>query len=258
MEESSLIFRSIDGVALDATVVRVPEPQGSVLMIHGMTATKDEGGMYSRLAQALASEAVDSLRFSFRGHGQSGGEQTSATIAGEMGDLLAAIMQWRELGGTNLNVVASSFGAVALLALSSVTDLRMNRLVLWNPVLDLCHTFLEPGLPWGRKNFGMERVRESFSSGWLSNDGFRLSAALFAEMPHYDIQAYFAALPTPSLVIHGSDDSYVSFEIAQRAATANPQATFIAIPNADHGFDRPDEEQTAIRETVSFLTSATV
>jgi alpha/beta superfamily hydrolase len=51
----------------------------------------DEGGMFVRLADRLAAKGFDLLRFSFRGHGHSGGTQIGLTIAGEMLDLQAAL-----------------------------------------------------------------------------------------------------------------------------------------------------------------------
>jgi alpha-beta hydrolase superfamily lysophospholipase len=44
----------------------------------------DEGGMFGRLADALAAAGLTALRFSFRGHGRSGGTPQGVTVAGEI------------------------------------------------------------------------------------------------------------------------------------------------------------------------------
>jgi alpha-beta hydrolase superfamily lysophospholipase len=107
----------------------------------------DEGGMFGRLADALAAAGLTALRFSFRGHGRSGGTQQGVTVAGEMLDLQAVIAETGNADAGRLFVVAASFGAVAtLLSLPYLED-RLSGLVLWNPVLDLSRTFVKPERP---------------------------------------------------------------------------------------------------------------
>jgi alpha-beta hydrolase superfamily lysophospholipase len=83
---------SVDGVRLDAVVHRHADDvaaRGVVVQTHGISADLTEGGMFVRLADRLAEAGFEVLRFSFRGHGRSGGTQRGATIAGEMLDLQA-------------------------------------------------------------------------------------------------------------------------------------------------------------------------
>lgn len=74
---------SVDGVGLDAVLHSRSGPRGRgvVVLAHGITADMDEGGMYVRLADRLAAAGFVVLRFSFRGHGHSGGTQRGVTIA---------------------------------------------------------------------------------------------------------------------------------------------------------------------------------
>ena len=105
--------------------------------------------MFVRLAERLAAAGFDVVRFSFRGHGGSAGTQRGVTIAGECLDLQAVIEWVRGRFAGPILIVAASFGAVStLLSLPWLTE-GVHRLVLWNPVLDLRHTFLEPELAWG-------------------------------------------------------------------------------------------------------------
>lgn len=251
-------IRTYDGIELDATLCR-PDGRsaGSVVLVHGITADKDENGLHRRLAHALAERGRESLRFSFRGHGESGGEQLGVTIAGEMNDLLS-VLNSATLERASCSIVASSFGAVSTVALlGGMRAHRVDRLVLWYPVLDLADTFLEPHLPWGRANFGADMLAAAQVDGSLKvEDSFALPYALFAEMRSYDISSDFAALDTPTLVIHGTADGVVSFDIARRAGKTRPSASLIAVEGADHGFRRREEAELAIRETVAYLTGS--
>lgn len=248
---------SVDGLALDAVVHR-PAPAvrslGTVVQLHGINAERDEGGMFVRLADALCERGFRVLRFSFRGHGASAGTSRGVTIAGEMLDLEAAVEYARSGTPGPLFIVAASFGAVSTcLSLPWLGDL-LSGLVLWNPVLDLRRTFLEPELPWGLENFNAESLDRLAQEGSLLLDGeFELGRTLFAEMAKYDPLAAFAGDSTPSLVIHGDQDSYVSFAIAQQAAEARADCAFHTVVGSDHGFDTREREDEAIAVTVDFL-----
>lgn len=62
-------------------------------------------------------------------------------------------------------------------------------------------------------------------------------------------------MTTPSLVVHGERDSYVSYDIA-RAAAAWRRCTFRTVADSDHGFDTWEREEEAIDVTVSWLVAA--
>ena len=249
-------IESLDGVSLDATRT-TPEgpPRARVLLLHGITSEKGEEGKYERLAERLAGDGFESLRFSFRGHGASDGKQEAVTIAGELTDLFSVLRHLNALDTPLAAVVASSFGAVSLLSLLAKLPPFCRRLVLWNPVLDLDDTFLHPSPPWGRRNFGWDRVWEAMRrDGVVKVDGaFRLPAVLFLEMERYDVEESFRHVDVPILAIHGTADSFVSFRVTERACAASSHAELVAIDGSDHGFQRPEEEARAREATSVFL-----
>lgn len=250
-----------DGVELDAAVQRLaPDapaagPRGTVLLVHGISADLDEGGAFVRLTRRLAQEGLTAVRFSFRGHGSSGGGPQGVTIAGEMLDLQAVVDYTSQEFPGPLAVVAASFGAVATGLSMPWLGERLARLVLWNPVLDLRRTFLEPELPWGVANFGPEPMAALAKNGRLLLGGrFALGRVLFAEMAHYrPIDSYAAARP-PTLVVHGDRDGCVSFDIARQVAGTIPGWEFHPVPGADHGFHSPEHEPEAIAVTARWLS----
>ncbi|WP_335972816.1 MULTISPECIES: alpha/beta hydrolase [Streptomycetaceae] len=250
-----------DGIELDTAVHRPApggggRPQGTVVLAHGIGADLDEGGGFTRLAARLAAAGLTAVRFSFRGHGASGGTPQGVTIAGEMLDLEAVTAYAeREFPGPSA-VVAASFGAVATGLSMPWLGPRLARLVLWNPVLDLRRTFLAPELPWGLANFGPQRFEELAATGELALGGrFPLGRVLFAEMARsHPLQGYAAASP-PALVVHGDRDRYVSHAIARQAAAALPAWEFHSMPGADHGFHTPGTEREAVEVTTRWLAA---
>lgn len=247
------MLESLDGVLLDVTTV--PGLPGTiVVLVHGIAADKEQGGMYTELAQRLAELGRASLRFSFRGHGASGGASSSILIANEISDLYAVVRHCIA-AGHRLSFVASSFGAVSTLAVVAHASLPLDRLVLWKPVLSLDDTFLHPSLPWGRSLFGEARIGQAWEQGFLALDGLRLSPVLFQEMTRYDPLADLLGLRIPWLAVHGSADRYVSFDIARSAASRSQHGSLYEITGADHRFERAHERDAAITVTLDFLLS---
>ena len=245
---------SVDGVSLDAVIHYADgaRPRGTAVLAHGLTVDMDEGGMFIRLAERLAETGFSVLRFSYRGHGRSDGTQRGVTIAGELLDLQAIV----EYATTTLPepraIVAASFGAVST-ALSLPYLDGVERLVLWNPVLDLIRTFVAPELPWGLENFSAAQQHLLHSQGFLRIDGsFELGRVMFEEFQLYHPHAAFTGDGRPALVVHGTHDTYVSFDIARDAALRRG-CDIHPIQGSDHGFDSPEREDEAIQVTVEWL-----
>lgn len=249
--------RAADGVPLDAAwhCPAAQQVRGVITQAHGINADMDEGGMFGRLADALASEGFGVLRFSFRGHGRSGGTQRGATIAGEMLDLEAAVAAAMERFDAPLSVVAASFGAVPACLSLGYLEPRLRALVLWNPVLDLRRPFVEPTLPWGRENFGPEEQAQLATRGFLSIEGtFEVGRVMFEEIRHYHPLDPFVSSRVPALVVHGDQDSAVPYDVARSAAESREECDFHAVVGSDHGFDSREREDEAIDVTVSWLS----
>ena len=65
-------FRSLDGIRLRGTLVIPSEVSANpTVLVHGGGVTRHEGGFFTRLASRLAEGGIPSLRFDFRGHGES-------------------------------------------------------------------------------------------------------------------------------------------------------------------------------------------
>ncbi|RSM74448.1 alpha/beta hydrolase [Amycolatopsis sp. WAC 01375] len=216
-----------DGLRLDH--VRHEGGPETVVLVHGITADLEENGLFTALAPRLTAAGFAVLRFSFRGHGRSEGRPRDMTIAGELLDLRAVV----ESADGPVSVVASSFGAVSTTL--SLVSLPVCRIVLWQPVLDLRRTFLEPELPRGVVLYS---DRTSLAeNGFLDIEGrFKLGAALFEEFARLDPRGGFLASTMPALVVHGSGDEHVSHDIARETALARPATDWHSLAGAGHGF----------------------
>lgn len=91
---------------------------------------------FRNLAVSLAGQGFHVLRFDYFGCGDSAGEGEQATVDRCLADLTAAIDELKDTSGAaRVSLVGLRFGAT-LAALAASRRADIDRLVLWDPVLD--------------------------------------------------------------------------------------------------------------------------
>ena len=254
MKETPLRIASADGVQLDARLTQTEvqsKPKGMVILVHGIASEKEEGGLYTRLAAALAGAGFDSLRFDFRGHGQSSGNSVDMTIRGETEDLSAAVACARKDCDAPLGILAASFGTVSTMNyLKQGGEIR--TLVLWNPVLDLQHTFTRPQMPWGKALYSEEKRMEMERTGKLHIGAHPYGRALFDEMASHFPYRVLEGLTIPVLTIHGDRDEITSYDLSMRYGAPNTNSETLTLPGVGHGFGAKGDQ--AIDASVAWFS----
>ncbi|MCH5184023.1 MAG: alpha/beta fold hydrolase [Oscillospiraceae bacterium] len=236
MKETALRIASTDDVQLDARLTQTEvTPKGMIVLVHGIASEKEEGGLYTRLAAALADAGFHSLRFDFRGHGQSSGSSVDMTIRGETEDLSAAIACARQHCDAPLGILAASFGTVSTMNYLKEGG-EIHTLVLWNPVLDLQHTFTHPQMPWGKALFSEEKRMEMEQTGKLHIGTHAYGRALFDEMASHFPYRVLEGLTVPVLTVHGDRDEITSYDLSMRYGAPNANSETLTLPGVGHGF----------------------
>ena len=158
-----LEVRAADGHVVPA-VLTTRGSDRLILMSHGITGDRDEEGAHSDFAEECLKLGFDSIRFDFRGHGQSRMPSRHATICGRILDFMAVIRHARNLDYKQTFHVATSFGAsITLLSAKRFSMEDFSAVVFWNPVIDYEHTFVNPTVEWAR----------GFFTGTAGRPGFR-------------------------------------------------------------------------------------
>src|SRR5580765_5583595 len=89
--ETTLQFRSYDGTPLEGTYASGGAGSDAVvILVHGITSSRDEFGLFSGLAAHLAREGRPSFRFDYRCHGKSDLPIEELTLAGIVNDVESA------------------------------------------------------------------------------------------------------------------------------------------------------------------------
>lgn len=242
MSEERVHFKSSDGTRLCGILTWPPEnAKGAVILAHGITVEKDEGGFYVDMAAVLADAGLMSLRFDFRGHGESGGKPEEMTVEGETEDLAAAVTLVRERGFSAVAIVATSFGAGSTVLYARRHEGAVTCLALLAPVLDYRRTFLEPETEWAQEWFTPEALKQAEATGRLDLDGFPLGRALLGEFRRLEPANGLDGLGVPVLLVHGTEDSMVPYAVTHELAGRVLGCRFLPIEGADHGFEGFEE-----------------
>lgn len=240
-------FPSLDGVRLRGTLVVPSEiSANATVLVHGGGVTRHEGGFFTRLASGLAEFGVPSLRFDFRGHGESGGRQEDLTISGVVNDICSAVDHVRAETGTHrANVIGASFGGGISAFYASRYPDQIERLVLFNPLLNYKKRLIDDKPYWHDDHISQEAGEELTSQGFISHSPtFKLGRALLNEVFYIQPHLALGKVTVPTLIVHGTRDTFVPIESSRLAVGSFAGgAALVEIEGAQHGIAVHDDPQ---------------
>lgn len=255
MSEIPVTFRS----AGQQVVGLLHRPRGRaavpvVIFLHGFTATSTESRrLFVEAARALAGRGVASLRFDFRGSGNSEGDFASISLPSEVADAKAALQWVRRQPWADRRRVAllgmSMGGLVATQVLA--VDRAVRTAVLWNPVVfarALRDGWMNPALA--------AQLKKSGVADWF---GWPVGRALHDDMGRVDVLASAAAIRCPVLVVQSTDDQTTpkagGCALVKALQNAGVAAQLELIPGADHTFARFDWTRHVLQISVDYLVA---
>jgi len=248
-----IFFKSGDGTSL-CGVWQEPEikTNKAIILVHGITANKDESGIFIELSESLKSKGYAVFRFDFRGSGESEGKSVDITIKKEKDDLSAAFSIVENAGYKKIGLLGASFGGGITALWSAINQDKILALCLWNPVLNYDHCFLNPVTDW-LKNRNQKIFSDFKKQGWstLGSQNFVIGKNLFDEMAMLFPYQELKKIKKPILIIHGDQDGKVPVEDSQEYA--KDVGNFILIKGSDHGFHESPYDKQAIILTLEFF-----
>lgn len=269
MTEKTLDIFTADGFRLKAILYIPKRVRKVVLMCHGISSHKQEYlDMFPRLADLLRQQDIGSIRFDYRGHGESSGSSIDFSVVSQLIDV-ETVVHWlgQQDGLENLplSYVGVSFGGAPGLFYQKLHK-SFQEISLFAPVLSYWSTFVEPKTDWGKANFCEDAWREAKSKGFLLLDGeFKIGLRLLNELLLLDPLNVIGQLDIPIQIFHGSQDTLVPYSVAEVVANDYPKIDVRLIPEMGHGLyvggdaDGVTQESRAIQEyyfrtTVEFLS----
>jgi uncharacterized protein len=258
-------FRSLDGIRLRGTLVVPAALSASAsVLVHGGGVTRHEGGFFTRVASGLADAGVSSLRFDFRGHGESEGRQEDLTISGVVNDIRCAAEHVRAKTGIHrISVIGTSFGGGISAYYASRYPDQVERLVLFNPLLNYKKRFIDDKPYWTDEHISQEAGHELARRGFIAHSPtFKLGRALLNEVFYIQPHLALGRVTAPTLIVHGTRDTFVPVDSSRAAVTDMAGvASLVEVEGAQHGFavhDDPQYQDPQTREWQGYVIRTVV
>jgi pimeloyl-ACP methyl ester carboxylesterase len=239
MKEEIITIKTVDGFDLKAILCLPNETNKIAVMCHGITCNKQEYlNMFPILANKLFEYNIGSLRFDFRGHGESSGVDLDFDLISQLIDLNSVIGWIKTMNGfknTPLSFIGVSFGGAPGI-IAQKNHRYFQSISLFAPVLSYYSTFLEPTTKWGIDNFNPEAWKKSKELGYLLLDGsFKISARLLEEFILIEPVDILEQMDIPVQIFHGTKDALVPCKIVEALAKRYHQFNINIIPEMGHG-----------------------
>lgn len=226
-----------------------------VLILHGFASSKQGSNRcYVTLAEKLAKAGMASLRFDFRGSGDSEGSLSDVTLEDMVSDALSVVEKLGVIPGIDATRVAlfgaSLGGAISILA--AARALVIKTLVLWAPVAS--------GELWYRDFLRQhpEQLHADPTKILSSYKGIKLHPQFreqFARLAaHKIMQTQLGAMPI--LHMHGEKDGVISIahqEAFRQVCGHAPQIRFVKYPDGEHSLGFSPNFHEVIEETLGWL-----
>src|SRR5271169_5125313 len=189
-------------------MLHLPEGLGrfpAALLLHGFTGTKVEPHrMFVKISRTLAEHGIASLRFDFRGSGDSAGDFEDMTIRSETVDSLEAIRflaRHKRVNSRRVALIGLSMGGAVAAHVVAREKHRIKSLVLLAPVAEGEGILDELSTP--------EAVSSLAETGITEHDGKLIGVAFIRQFAELRPLREVVKSSCPVLIVHGSKDQTV-------------------------------------------------
>ena len=227
-------FASRDSLKLHGTFTSPSGPvRGALLMVHGITSDRDEWGIFEKVADELAHSGLASLRFDYRGHGESVLDEDKISLHGILSDILSAwgLLESRtEPAPKSFRryIMGSSFGGGLAYAAAAQMG-NIDRAFLLAPVFDYLIDIENCAPRWQGDLKRKDQIRYNH---------LRLGRALVNEAFYFDP---LAGADVATTIFHGTLDTDVRIELSEKVAARLRKIELIRMEGAGHVLNVPDD-----------------
>lgn len=226
-----------------------------VIFFHGLAGHRvGKHRMYVLLSECLSHVGIASLRFDFRGSGDSEEAFSEMSINGEVSDALKAlefVANHPQLDPSRIGCFGRSFGgAITVSAIHRFKTVK--SVALWAPVFNA-----------GQWEEQWEMVQTQKVDKEQRHDLMRINGQLpsmnfYKELFSMNLEKELEGLTEmPLLLIHGEKDPLVDISHSEKYCELRKNALglteFIRLPHSDHDFNHPDEKLYAINHTCQWF-----
>ena len=236
MPSKRISFQSSDGLEL-AGVIEMPEqePLASAIFAHCFTCSKDLKATV-RVSRQLASLGFLTLRFDFRGVGDSQGQFEHSNFQTNVADLCSAIDWLAETHQPPKVMIGHSLGGAAAMAVAARAGVAES-----GPLSQLTAlvTLAAPSDTSHLAEFLLSQNPDIQSTGVgdvsIGGKAWPISMQLIESLKHSDLEHEIQQIRMPHLILHSPDDATVAYRHAQTLLQRSGGLTsLISLDDSDH------------------------
>lgn len=218
-----------------------------VLLLHGFGSDMHERGNFDSLCSKLLESNIDTIRFDYLGHGKSSGHTEDLKMAFAMEEALTLLKKYPH---KKIGIVGASYGGG--LAVMLTTCVKVDKLVLWSPLIDARNNVINPQNHFCKDFLGAEALKQIKEKGYATfgTTGVRFNMNVFDDALRYDAKKVLRNYKNPVKIFHGTYDLVVPYKQSVELMSKNVEVKIIE--KATHCF-YDEFSKYVIDETVKFL-----
>jgi hypothetical protein len=220
-----------------------------ILMLHGFTGNHIEPSfLFPRFSKVASKIGFATVRFDFKGSGNSDGEfyeMTSKTELNDAQEILNFILSDNRFDKTNIFVLGLSMGGTIALRLVGKNPKRFKGCVLWSAASYNKELFSKS---FEEKKSVMPKSEHGYDLG-----GIEVGEDFISEITSYSAIEESSPFSGPYLLIHGENDPTVPVSMSIKAKEDLKNASLITIPGADHTYRSVIWSKKLFDTTLNFL-----
>ena len=223
-----------------------------VVLLHGYKGNKAETHrLFVKASRVFSEIGIASLRFDFRGHGDSEGDFSTMTIGSELKDAKAAMKFIRsqpEIDPNKIGILGLSLGGMIASLLVS-EDAKIKTTVLWSAVSELG--------PLVKARMTPAAMRQLELMGCVDEYGWAVGKQFIDESASFNALGALVKAKGHVLLIHGDADETVPVRSTLNYSAALKKAKkphFVhIIPGGDHTYNSLQWEMEVLSLTLEWF-----
>lgn len=223
-----------------------------VILLHGFTGNRYEPFfMFVRFSRYLAERGIASLRFDFRGSGESDGTFEEMTVSGEISDAEKAIEFFtglKEIDEKRVALVGLSMGGLVSACTAGRNPEKLKAVALWSAVGDM-HELVSKTM---KEKFGIDDISKIQKK--VPHFGVYLGPDFFKDLKNVNGFNQIQKFKGNVLICHCKGDPVVPYEHALRyKEVLGDRASLVPFEGEEHTFSQVEMLNELFEVTGKFL-----
>ncbi len=220
------------------------EFRGIVVMFHGFTGHKNEHGyLFKQLTKTLVDDNYATLRYDFRGNGESDGEFTDYTFLSEIDDGIEIVKEAYILNGKKpIILLGFSMGGAIASRVSLQLEELIEKLILISPAGNMPEII--------NSRFA---TRQIDNNGNIDMGGYYMNIAIKKELENYDMYKDIELFTKPVLIFQGKADTSVPPSYSKKYHDLYKVSQYYLIEGAEHGYAKVEYRKIINKKILEFL-----